>query len=186
MRNQEISVIDSETGEVLVPTEVAVGTTQFLSLLDQLGVGDRGLLLQDTTMLAAIDEADRADIMDVYSIEPSEFGKVVNKCLPVLGAAIFEFEPGLTKKKIWHDRYFQCRILVQDGDQLLVIRSSSAFLLRHVAFMCAKYGWFIFRDGPIEYTFLHKGSGFPHYMDRKDKQIKRIIPKSQRGKADAK
>lgn len=181
---QELSIIDKETGEVLLPNEVSPGTVQFLSLLEQIGLGDRSLLLQDTALLATIAEEDRADIMDAYSVEPSEFGKVVNKTLPVIGAAIFEFEPGLTKEKIWHDRYFQCRILVQDGDNLLVIKSSSQFLLRHVAYMCAKYGWFLFRDGPIEYTFLHKGSGFPHYMDRKDKQIKRIIPKSQRKVAE--
>lgn len=182
MTNTELTVIDQSTGEVLSRSDVAIGTNEFLNLLDKIGMGDRSLLLHDAALIMCISEEDRLDVVDAYSVAPQKFGKAVGKCLPVVGATIYEFEAGEKKDKSWHDRYFQARILVQDGDQLLLIKSSGQWLLRHVAQMCTKYGWYIFRDGPIEYTFEYEGPGEPHYMNRKDKQIKRIIPKSQRGK----
>jgi len=74
-------------------------------------------------------------------------------------------------------RYFQSRILVELDGSFRVIKSSGQSLLRHIAYLCRREGWYRFNE-PIEYKFTWKGAGKPHLMERVDKKY--IVPKSQR------
>jgi hypothetical protein len=147
-----------------------------------MGIGDSRFLLQDIVLMMAVPEDSRLDVYELYNQEPLTFGDVTNQKLMVYGATIYEFD--LTKKTDGTivPRYFQNRILVDLDGQLRVIKSSGRDLLRHIAYLCKREGWYMFKE-PIEYKFVHKGPGKPHIMEAVNKKY--IVPKSQRESANA-
>jgi hypothetical protein len=174
--NNKLAVIDQNTGVVTQEEEEGVSSIQLINLLESKELGNRGLFLQDECLALSIDPKIQADVCDLYDVEAISFGEITNQKLMVYGAAIYEVPAGMGKGDVWHERYFQSRVLVMIDDQLRIVKSSGQGLLFHVARACFNRGWFIWNE-PIEYKFVWKGAGTPHYMERVDRNIKRVLPR---------
>lgn len=133
---------------------------------------DDTLLLQDQMFYRTFDPMDSTDIMEWYNREGLKFADFSNQILDVYGMGIWEvwYSPklsedekrrGVTKDKA---KYYQVRILAEDSSGPVLIKSSSPSLLIHVFRACQKYGWFMFREGPIKYKFIWRGIGCPHIL----------------------
>jgi hypothetical protein len=184
MAENNLTVIDHSTGEVtpFIPAEEAIeANPQLMNLLSEMRVAEEGWLIQDYILATMIPVEEQANVYDLYDQVPLEFTDVINRVLPVYGACLYEFEEGLKVDGSSYPRYFQARILVMLDGELRIVKSSGQNLLRHVAFMCRGQGrWFVF-DTPIEYRFcLSKSAGKAHIIDKVHKEIKHIVPKSQR------
>jgi hypothetical protein len=173
---KNLTIVDQQTGEVIEP-EAVEASTQFLSLLNEMGFGDRRILLQDQLLTLSVVEENQLDVFELFNQEALSFADVTNQKLMVHGAVLFEFEPTIKADGTAVPRYFQCRVLVDLDGELRVIKSSGQNLLRHVVHLCKKNGWYMFAE-PIEYRFVWKGAGKPHLMERVGRKY--IVPKSQR------
>lgn len=161
----QLTIIDHET-DLVTEEEVSQASQQFISLLSEMGVTGP-LLLQDQALLKLPIEQ-QSLVLDLYDQEPLQFGDVTNQSLLVYGAALFEHEGGMKKGGEVYPRYFQGRILVKLDGTFRIVKTSGKILLRKIAFLCRDNGWYIFKE-PIEYKFIHRGTGQPHIMDRVEK-----------------
>lgn len=169
-----VDLLDGEILEDFVPMkEESKEYKNFLALfVAEKIVLDDSLLLQDQMFYRELVAEESVDVFEWYNREALKFADFANQVLDVYGMGIWEvnYSPklsddekrrGVTKDK---SKYYQVRILALDSSGPVLIKSSSPSLLIHVFRACQKYGWFMFREGPIKYKFIWRGTGSPHIL----------------------
>ncbi len=155
--NNQLDVFEPEEGDELI-----IGTD---AVIESMRNGEIPLHIEQLMKLA-IPEEEKEPILSVYlGTSYRKFDAYVNEVVEVQGAAILYHGPYKGKDQRNHAGYYYNALLTTLEDEkgnLIVIKSSSASLLQHLAFKLIKDGWYIWSK-PTRYR-LSKGEDGSHRM----------------------
>ena len=172
MSDKALQVVDPKTGEMLEVEQVPgdtliVGTDAVIEAMEQ---GQLPLYIRKLQELE-IPEEEKEPLLSLYTGGVARsFDYYVNKEIEVQGAAILYHGPYTGMDKLNHNGYYFCAFLTTQQDEngnFIILRSSSASLMLHVAYMLNQRGWFLWNK-PVVYRAL-RGENGSHLLQNTEK-----------------
>lgn len=183
MTDKALQVVDPKTGEMLEVERVSgdilvVGTDAVIEAMEN---GQLPLYIRKLQELG-VPEEEKEPILSLYIGGAfRSFDYYVNNVVEIQGAAILYHGPYMSRpvkdstgKVIAESQpqpgyYFTAFLTTQEDEKgnLIVLRSSGAFLMLHAAYMVNQRGWFLW-EKPIKYR-VTRGENGDHRLQNTEK-----------------
>lgn len=172
MSDKTMQVVDPKTGETfeVEPTStdvLVIGTDAVIEAMEDEKLPLYIRKLQEL----AIPEEEKEPLLSLYTGGAIRvFDQYVNDTVEIQGAAILYHGPYKGKDGFNHDGYYFSAFLTTIEDErgnLIVLRSSSASLMLHVAYMLNQRGWFLWKE-PVKYR-VARGDDGSHRLQNMDR-----------------
>jgi hypothetical protein len=148
-----MTTVDEKTGEIVDENTTDVLVVGTDAIMQSLEVGELPLFMRKLDELD-IDPEERESLLSCYTGGTIRTMKdYVGEIVEVQGAAILYHGPFMGKDGLPHDGYYYNVLLLSQEDERgnpIVIRSSSASLMLHLAYALRLRGWFLW-EKPVQY-----------------------------------
>lgn len=163
-----VQIVDPQTGEVIESEQVegdelVIGTD---AVIESLEAGYNPLFIRKLDELEIVPEEEKESLLSLYTGGAiRKLDSYFNTVVEIQGAAILYHGPYKGKDGFNHPGYYFTTFLTtseNEHGELIVLRSSSAGLMLHMAYALNKYGWFLWKE-PIKYK-IHRGDDGSHRL----------------------
>ena len=152
-----LSIVNPLTGEMIPQDEPVAGEQLIVgtdAVIADMELGTLPLYMRKLQELP-LPEEEKEPLLSLYTgVSYRSLNEYINLQIEVLGAAILYHGPYMGKDKLAHDGYYFTALLTSEQDNkgnLVVLRTSSAGTMLHMAYALNQKGWFLW-EKPTTYT----------------------------------